>query len=156
MCINRWREFNPTDKYLSIINELNTVEKLRNYIEKIEYTPDKMLWDKWQTPVETLERGKGDCEDFAIFAVDVLVRVVKIIEARFIAYIGTYIGQGHSVCVFPYKDKLHVFSNNDLVAYGKDYIDIGHLFFDDGLKYMGIRDYKGNVLQRKIKIFGTF
>ena len=156
MCINRWRKFNPTDEYLSIINQLNTVEKLRNYMEKIEYIAEKILWDKWQTPIETIKRGKGDCEDFAILAVDVLVRIIKIVEARFISYIGRHIGQGHSVCVFPYKAKLYVFSNNNLVAYGKDYIDIGHLFFEDGLKCMEIRDYKGNVLERKIKIFGTF
>lgn len=163
MCIKKWKKFTPTDEYLSIINELNTVKKLRNYIEIIEYTPDKkkilfwnVLWEHWQTPIETLERGKGDCEDFAIFAVDVLTRVLKIPEARFIAYAGNRIGLGHAICVFPYKNKLYTFSNNNLIAYGKDYLDIGHLFFEKGLKYMEIRDWTGKVLKRKFKLFGTF
>lgn len=32
--------------------------------EFLTYAPDAA--DHWQTPAETLERGRGDCEDFAI------------------------------------------------------------------------------------------
>jgi len=32
--------------------------------EFVTYAPDAA--DHWQTPAETLERGRGDCEDFAI------------------------------------------------------------------------------------------
>lgn len=168
MCIKRWKEFKPTDEYLSIVNQLNTVEKLRNYMETFTYTSDKIKilfwslpWDSWQAPIETLKRKKGDCEDMAIFAVDVLVRVLKIYESRFIAYSGKHIGQGHAVAVFPYqgnnihlKGKLAIFSNNNLI-YADSYLDIGHLFFD-GLKVMEIRDWTGKVSGRKVKIFGTF
>lgn len=163
MCINRWRRFTPTNKYLSIISELNSVERLRDYMKMFEYSPDmkkflfwKVAWEHWQTPIETLERGKGDCEDFAIFTVDVLTRVLEITEARFIAYTGNHIGHGHAIAVFPYKNRLHIFSNGNLVTYGNNYIDIGHLFFEEGLKYMEVRDWTGRVLKRKFKVFGVF
>jgi len=163
MCIKRWKEFKPTDEYLSIVNELNTVEKLRNYMEGFKYVGDtkkilfwNVLWDHWQTPIETLKLQTGDCEDMAIFAVDVLVRVLKISDARFISYVGTRIAQGHAITVFPYKDKLYTFSNDNLIAYGNDYIEIGHLFFEKGLKYMEIRNFTGEVLERKFKLIGTF
>ena len=168
MCLKRWKQFKPTDEYLSVINQLDTVEKLHDFMGTFSYKPDKIKiliwsfpWDNWQTPVETMRLRTGDCEDMARFAVDVLVRVLKIYETRFIAYTGEKIGYGHSVAIFPYhgnnvslKDKLSVFSNNNLI-YTDSYLDLGHLFFK-GLKAMEGRDWTGKVLERKIKLFGTF
>ena len=34
---------------------------------KMEYVQDPLGKDYWQTPSETIERGKGDCEDISIF-----------------------------------------------------------------------------------------
>ena len=44
--------------------------------------------------METLIRGAGDCEDFARFALDVLVRVQKLDNVRFICYDGYYMKDG--------------------------------------------------------------
>lgn len=168
MCIDRWRKFKPTEGYLSVVKQLDTVEKLHTYMRTFKYKPDtikilfwKLIWDYWQTPIETLKKGTGDCEDMARFAIDVLVRVLKILDARFISYTGKDIRRGHAVTVFPYqgnnihlKGKLTVFSNNDLI-YSDSYLDIGHLFFEEGLKCMVIRDWQGKVLTRKWKVFGT-
>ena len=36
-------------------------------VQEIEYVGDRMGADAWQTPAETVRRGKGDCEDVAIY-----------------------------------------------------------------------------------------
>ncbi|MBL8446826.1 MAG: transglutaminase-like cysteine peptidase [Zoogloeaceae bacterium] len=49
------------------------IEKVRRvnafFNRRIQYESDDMVWnqpDYWATPLETLGRGMGDCEDFAI------------------------------------------------------------------------------------------
>ncbi|MCK4328342.1 hypothetical protein KAX02_00710 [candidate division WOR-3 bacterium] len=164
MCIgilkNKWRQFEPTTDYLSAIKELNTITKLHKYILDYKYVSDKK--DYWQTPIETYIRGKGDCEDFARFTIDVLIRIQNRKNVRFICYCGyslsggKMIKSGHAVTVFPYNEKYSVFSNNYLLHQYNDYIEIGHEFYPKGLKYMEIRDGTGKILQRKFKVFGTF
>ena len=158
MCIgilkNKWRQFEPTIDYLSTIKELNTIAKLHKFILSYEYVSDKK--DYWQTPVETFIRGKGDCEDFARFTIDVLVRIQGIENARFVVYCGKRLLEGHAVTVFPYNEKYSMFSNNDLLHQYNNYLEIGHEFYPKGLKFMEIRDWTGKVLSRKWKLFGTF
>ena len=160
MCIgifkNKWREFEPTNEYLSVIKELDTITKLHKYILNYKYIAE--IGDHWKTPIEFLHDGGGDCEDFARFCVDVLVRIQKLKNIRFIIYAGYYKKKysAHAVCVFPYNERYSVFSNNSLLHQYNNYIDIGHEFYPDGLKHMEIRDWTGQVLKRKWKIFGTF
>jgi len=160
MFLNKWRQFEPTTDYLSAIKGFNTITKLHNYILKYKYVSDKK--DYWQTPVETFIRGKGDCEDFARFTTDVLVRIQNRENVRFIVYEGYYISngkklrKGHAVTVFPYHERYSIFSNNELLHQYNDYLAIGHKFYPDGLKYMEIRDWNGKVLSKKWKLFGTF
>lgn len=53
---------------------------------RIEYVQDPIGKDYWQTPVETQRRGKGDCEDLAIYARALLVKrgidAVVVVGAR--------------------------------------------------------------------------
>lgn len=58
---------------LSLAAELNDDGKLlavnRFYNQRIQFREDTEVWgqvDYWASPLETLERGQGDCEDFAI------------------------------------------------------------------------------------------
>ena len=106
-----------------------------------------------------------NCEDFARFAVDVLVRIMGITGARFIAHSGydksrwgnkIWNIKYHAICVFPYQDKLAVFSNNGLFTGLSSYEGAGHITFPDGLKYQQVRDWQGKVLSKKFKLFGTF
>jgi len=160
MFLNKWRQFEPTTDYLSAIKGLNTITKLHNYILKYKYVSDKK--DYWQTPVETFIRGKGDCEDFARFTVDVLVRIIGISEARFVIQSGYDKKRWdkklmcHSITVFPYSGKLSLFSNNEFKTGYKDFIEAGKYTFPDGLKYMEIRDWSGKVLSKKFRLLGTF
>ncbi len=52
---------------------LSTQEKLKRVNEffnrRIQFDADQAIWNKsdyWATPLETLAKGKGDCEDFTI------------------------------------------------------------------------------------------
>jgi hypothetical protein len=163
MCFvkDKWRQFEPTANYLAAVEKLDTVEKLHNYMEyNLRYVSDEK--DYWQTPEETFIRGAGDCEDMARFALDVLVRIQNIVNARWIAYTGYYLKEGkkvrsgHAVCVFPLNEKYAVFSNNSLEYNFENYIDIGHDSYPEGLKKMEIRDWTGKILETKTNYYGTF
>jgi len=102
-----------------------------------------------------------NCEDFARFAVDVLVRIIKLSEARFVIYNGynkaRWQGKkGHAVCVFPYRGKLAMFSNSSFKSGFDSYEDAGHYTFPDGLKYMEIRDWQGKILSKRNQWIGKF
>ena len=53
--------------------------------------------DYWQTPEESLKRGEGDCEDYALLAQEVLRR--QGLEAFAFSLYGQG-GYAHTVCVF--------------------------------------------------------
>ena len=162
MCIfkDKWTKFMPTNKYLSAIKDLISVSKLYQFIQQFQYTGEK--GDIWQTPKEFLKNEHLDCEDFARFAVDVLVRIIGIEEARFVIHSGYNKERWgkrcmcHAICVFPYKGKLALFSNKEFKSGYKDYIETGYYTFPDGLKYMEIRDWQGKILSKRRKWFGTF
>ena len=65
--ISEWRQF------LTAADKLPEKEQLREVNEyvnlKVRFGNDTTIWgqpDYWATPLETLSRGQGDCEDFAI------------------------------------------------------------------------------------------
>ncbi|WP_245763738.1 transglutaminase-like cysteine peptidase [Pseudoalteromonas denitrificans] len=63
----KWLKLLESSKNDSQWNQLNKVNTFIN--NQVSYLNDLSLWGKkdyWASPVETLGRGKGDCEDFAI------------------------------------------------------------------------------------------
>jgi len=162
MCIviNKWKSFEPTQEYLSVVKGLTSIIKLYQYSQKFKYIAEK--GDHWKTPVEFMNDGGGDCEDWARWHVDILVRIISIEEARFVIHSGYDKKRWgnkmmcHAICVFPYQGELALFSNNLFKTGYKDYIEAGHYTFPDVLKYMEIKDWQGKVLEKKRKWFGTF
>ncbi|MCK4802518.1 hypothetical protein KAS33_02495 [bacterium] len=154
MCFirDKWTKFEPTKKYLETVKPLTSVTKLHNFIKIYSYIPEK--GDHWKTPIEFLNDGGGDCDDFARFTVDVLVRITGIKDARFIAYYGGL--KGHAICAFPYYGKYSVFSNKQLIHGFANYIEIGHRFFPKGFKRMVVRDWQGNIIKKTRKWIGKF
>jgi len=65
-----------TERWLKLLksgqgnSEWNQLNKVNTFVNRhVNYENDLPLWGKkdyWASPVETLGRGKGDCEDFAI------------------------------------------------------------------------------------------
>lgn len=156
MCFikNKWQPFEPTKEYLDVVKVITSIKKLHEFLRK--YTWVKEVKDYWKTPIEFLKSIKpNDCEDFARFAVDVLVRIIKIYKARFITYHGYNHEKsgkelkGHAICAFPYRGKLAIFSNNKFYSGFNNYIEIGHKYYPDGLKSMKVRNYLGKILEKK-------
>lgn len=64
--IDNWRRELEPLKNLSLEQKAARVNKIMN---DISYSPDSKTWGKsdyWATPIEFMERGAGDCEDYAI------------------------------------------------------------------------------------------
>ena len=107
-----------------------------------------------------------NCEDAAILALDVLGRRQSWTKPQLLLFFGYYTDsnnkrklQGHAVTAYKsnvYDNTYSIFSNNEVEHNFTDLLSIGHRFYPLGLKYQEIRDWRGNVLSRKFKLFGTF
>jgi predicted transglutaminase-like cysteine proteinase len=65
--VAEWRAMLPTPAGLSDEEKLERVNSFFN--QRIRWVEDSVLWqqeDYWATPLETMAKGAGDCEDFAI------------------------------------------------------------------------------------------
>lgn len=74
----QWEEFLDTTSSLTVEDKVDRVNVYFN--NRIEYVEDPFLWGKadyWATPLETLGRGQGDCEDFA-FAKYISLRLLGV------------------------------------------------------------------------------
>ena len=166
MCIfkNKWKSFEPTTEYLSVVNGLTSVSKLYDYSKsKFIYIAEKK--DYWETPIEFMSNGGGDCDGWARWYVDILVRIIKIDDARFVIHSGydkarwgnkIWNVKCHAICVFEWQGKFGVFSNNELYIGIDSHEDAGKITFPDGLKYMEIRNSEGKAISRKFKLWGIF
>jgi predicted transglutaminase-like cysteine proteinase len=70
---NNEQAFNDWNNLITNLNEAsldNKLQKLNQFFNrKLLYTEDIELWgqsDYWATPLESLSKGKGDCEDYVI------------------------------------------------------------------------------------------
>ncbi len=65
--IDAWQQLLSTQKQIGELEQLNVVNKFFN--KQMRYEEDTDLWhavDYWETPIEALWKGAGDCEDYAI------------------------------------------------------------------------------------------
>ena len=65
--IDAWQRLLSTQKPLSEVEQLKVVNLFFNH--QLRYQEDIDLWhevDYWETPIEALWKGAGDCEDYAI------------------------------------------------------------------------------------------
>ena len=166
---NKWKNWKPTDEYLSTVSRLDTITKLQELMSKFVYKWDTLklllwnvLWDYWNMPDQSLKEMQGDCDEAAILTVDILGRVQGLVNSRFLMFFGYHIFNGkkklsgHCVCAFIHNNRYSVFSNNELEHGFISFEEIGKRYYPLGLKYLEVRDWKGNVLLRKFKLFNTF
>ena len=67
LAVNQWREVVAGSKGLAENEQIIRINDFFN--RRIAFVDDTETWGKgdyWATPLETLGRGRGDCEDFAI------------------------------------------------------------------------------------------
>ena len=65
--INDWQYLLASQKQIGESEQLNVVNRFFN--KQVRYVEDIDLWhevDYWETPIEALWKGAGDCEDYAI------------------------------------------------------------------------------------------
>lgn len=65
--IDAWQQLLATQKQVGELEKLNVVNQFFN--KQMRYEEDTDLWhavDYWETPIEALWKGAGDCEDYAI------------------------------------------------------------------------------------------
>jgi len=65
--INDWQYLLASQKQIDELEQLNVVNRFFN--KQLRYVEDIDLWhevDYWETPIEALWKGAGDCEDYAI------------------------------------------------------------------------------------------
>ena len=166
MCFKRqedkWQKFIVTKEYLDKVKHLTSIALLLKWTtEKYDYIKDAV--DYWKTPIEFMSpEGGRDCEDWARWYLEVLVRIIKIVGARFVLFSGyNYARWGkklthHAMCIFPYKGKYAVLDVEQFQAGYKDYIEAGKRTFPDGITRVEERNYLGEILSVKRKWIGTF
>lgn len=117
-CMMAATAFALPDRILSFSNlvpQLDTSEAIADYLWKnFIFEKDQRLYGKsdyWQSPEEFLKTGKGDCEDFAIFAQALLRR--NGIAAFLLSLHGH--GYAHTVCVFLQNGVYHVLDGTQVI-----------------------------------------
>ena len=102
----------------SIVRAYPTPEKLAAFLRKrIAFQEDEKRFgeaDYWQAPEEVLERGAGDCEDYALLAQEVFKQ--QGVGAFLLSLYGSG-GYAHTVCVFLDGRTYSVINNDRVVRY---------------------------------------
>lgn len=65
--LGEWRQMIEASRFLADSEKIETVNRFFN--RALLFANDREVWgspDHWATPMEFMERGRGDCEDFAI------------------------------------------------------------------------------------------
>ena len=103
-----WKKLTETGRDGATSDKLRRVNEFFN--RHIEFGDDQQIWgqsDYWATPMETLAKGKGDCEDFTIAKYFTLLHMNVPIESLRLVYVKARIGgpassiqQAHMVLVY--------------------------------------------------------
>lgn len=92
-----WQTLTRNAKDLPVADRLRRVNEFFN--RRIQYAEDRDVWgaeDYWATPMETLAKGKGDCEDFTIAKYFTLLNLNIPVERLRLVYVKARIGGASS------------------------------------------------------------
>ena len=95
--VQQWRTLIDQTRALPNSEKVKRVNEFIN--QKIAFKDDQELWgqpDYWATPLETLGRSAGDCEDFTIAKYATLKLLGVPIEHMRLIYVRAQIGGPHS------------------------------------------------------------
>jgi predicted transglutaminase-like cysteine proteinase len=104
LAVNQWREVVVKSRGLPEIEQIQRVNEFFN--RKIVFVDDVDAWGKadyWASPLETLGRGRGDCEDFAIAKYVSLRNLGIPLDRLRLTYVRAQIGgasQAHMVLAY--------------------------------------------------------
>lgn len=119
--IDAWQNLLATRRQSSELEQLNLVNRFFN--RQLHYREDSELWhqpDYWATPVESLIKGAGDCEDYAIAKYFSLWRLGVPSEKLLITYVKALgLNRAHMVLTYyatPASEPLVLDSLIDVIA----------------------------------------
>jgi predicted transglutaminase-like cysteine proteinase len=119
--INAWQNLLATRGQSSELEQSNLVNRFFN--RQLHYREDSELWhqpDYWATPVESLIKGAGDCEDYAIAKYFSLRRLGVPSEKLLITYVKALgLNRAHMVLTYyatPASEPLVLDSLVDVIA----------------------------------------
>lgn len=95
--LQQWRQVIDQARALPDAEKVKRINEFIN--QRIAFKDDQELWgqaDYWATPLETLGRGAGDCEDFTIAKYATLKLLGIPIEHMRLIYVRAKIGGPHS------------------------------------------------------------
>ncbi|MFZ6049206.1 transglutaminase-like cysteine peptidase [Pseudomonas sp. CR3202] len=100
--LHAWRDLLENGRRMTEREQLLAVNHEIN--QQIRFTDDSALWqrrDYWATPLETLAKGAGDCEDFAVAKYFTLVQLGVAREKLRITYARALdLNQAHMVVTY--------------------------------------------------------
>jgi len=100
--IDAWQNLLATEKQVSEMDKLTAVNQFFN--KQMRYMEDIDLWhevDYWSTPIESLWKGAGDCEDYAIAKYFSLRRLGVPSEKLLITYVKALrLNRAHMVLTY--------------------------------------------------------
>lgn len=91
--LSDWQQMLQESKELPIAARLKRVNEFFN--RRIRFSSDQEIWhqsDYWATPMETLAKGAGDCEDFTIAKYFTLLNADVPVEQLRLIYVKARIG----------------------------------------------------------------
>ncbi len=138
----------------SLVSELSSPEKIARYIwRNFSYEADQSHLgqsDVWQTPDQLIATQKGDCEDFALFALNLLKE--NGISAFLINVYGNQFA--HTVCVFKENGKYQIIDGNEVKRINADNLNDVFSYIYPYWKYAALTAYDAESDHGKIlKVF---
>lgn len=95
VAVTQWRDAMATARGLAETEKINRINEFFN--RRIVFVDDIEAWGKtdyWATPLESLGRGRGDCEDFAIAKYVSLRSLGVPLDRLRLTYVRAQIGGG--------------------------------------------------------------
>ena len=104
--ISTTQRFNEWEKLMFHSQGMSDTEKLvlvNNFFNKMQWLEDDKVWNKkdyWATPIESLIKNAGDCEDFSIAKYYTLLAMDIPVEQLRLTYVVLDNHQGHMVLFY--------------------------------------------------------
>jgi hypothetical protein len=132
-------------EFHTLLNRFNSPEDLAHWMHHyFKFTDDQKIFgeaDYWQSPEEFLKRGKGDCEDYALFAKSILEHMG--IEAYVVSFYGKN-GYAHTIVIYKQGGLYNIFNEDKVQKSEAKTFAEALSYVHPGWTWAGISEKQGN------------